>query len=167
MMLIDERYKELMEQVGLPNSRSVLQALKQAAMEGAVLAKASQQVQVDADNQLLSMGMDKPVSMYRAVSKLIQAADILLKQKNYDGTGHELITEARNQAASYLRAFRPVPAPKQELFVWGLFWTHGPEPILDGTHQTEIEAIEAGRRAGGDFKVMPLYLSPAQAAAIP
>lgn len=45
-MLSDERYKKLMEYVGLPNSRSLLQALKQCAMEAvlnerAVLAKAS------------------------------------------------------------------------------------------------------------------------------
>lgn len=44
-MLTDERYKQLMEDVGLPNSRSLLQALKQCAMEAAlseraVLAKA-------------------------------------------------------------------------------------------------------------------------------
>jgi hypothetical protein len=37
-----------------------------------------------------------------------------LNQKNYDGTGHELITEAKNQAKGYLRSFRPLPAPKQE-----------------------------------------------------
>jgi len=44
-MLSDERYKKLMEDVGLPNSKSLLQALKQCAMEAvlnerAVLAKA-------------------------------------------------------------------------------------------------------------------------------
>lgn len=44
-MLSDERYKQLMVDVGLPNSRSLLQALKQCAMEAAlseraVLAKA-------------------------------------------------------------------------------------------------------------------------------
>ena len=32
-MLTDERYKQLMEDVGMPNSRSLLQALKQAVME--------------------------------------------------------------------------------------------------------------------------------------
>lgn len=32
----DERYKQLMESVGLPNSKSLLQALKQAAMESAL-----------------------------------------------------------------------------------------------------------------------------------
>ncbi len=32
-MLTDERYKQLMESVGMPNSRSLLQALKQAVME--------------------------------------------------------------------------------------------------------------------------------------
>jgi uncharacterized UBP type Zn finger protein len=32
-MLTDERYKQLMEQVGMPNSRSLLQALQQAVME--------------------------------------------------------------------------------------------------------------------------------------
>lgn len=35
-MLTDERYKQLMEDVGMPNSRSLLQALKQAAMEAAL-----------------------------------------------------------------------------------------------------------------------------------
>ncbi len=32
-MLTDERYKQLMADVGMPNSISLLQALKQAAME--------------------------------------------------------------------------------------------------------------------------------------
>lgn len=32
----DERYKQLMNDVGLPNSRSLLQALKQCAMESAL-----------------------------------------------------------------------------------------------------------------------------------
>ena len=32
----DERYKELMAKVGLPNSRSLLQALQQCAMESAL-----------------------------------------------------------------------------------------------------------------------------------
>ena len=35
-MLTDERYKQLMEKVGMPNSTSLLQALRQAAMEGAL-----------------------------------------------------------------------------------------------------------------------------------
>jgi hypothetical protein len=35
-MLTDERYKQLMEGVGLPNSCSLLQALKQCAMEAAL-----------------------------------------------------------------------------------------------------------------------------------
>ena len=37
-MLTDERYKQLMESVGLPNSRSLCQALQQCALE-AVLAE--------------------------------------------------------------------------------------------------------------------------------
>ena len=50
-MLTDERYKQLMEDVGLPNSRSLLQALKQCAMEAAlseraVLVKAGEQAAV-------------------------------------------------------------------------------------------------------------------------
>jgi len=32
-MLTNERYKQLMEHIGAPNSRSLLQALKQVAME--------------------------------------------------------------------------------------------------------------------------------------
>ena len=32
----DERYKELMESVGMPNSISLLQALKQAVMEATI-----------------------------------------------------------------------------------------------------------------------------------
>lgn len=35
-MLTDERYKQLMEQVGMPESVSLLQALKQAALEGSM-----------------------------------------------------------------------------------------------------------------------------------
>jgi hypothetical protein len=35
-MLTDERYKQLMESVGMPNSRSMLQALQQCAMEAAL-----------------------------------------------------------------------------------------------------------------------------------
>ena len=38
-MLTDERYKQLMEDVGMPDSRSLLMALKQAAMEAALEAK--------------------------------------------------------------------------------------------------------------------------------
>jgi len=39
-MLTDERYKQLMEGVGLPNSRSLLQALKQCAMEAVLSERA-------------------------------------------------------------------------------------------------------------------------------
>lgn len=35
-MLTDDRYKELMTDVGMPNSRSLLQALRQCAMESAI-----------------------------------------------------------------------------------------------------------------------------------
>lgn len=35
-MLTDGRYKQLMESVGRPNSRSLLQALQQCAMEAAL-----------------------------------------------------------------------------------------------------------------------------------
>lgn len=35
-MLTDARYKELMIGVGMPNSRSLLQALRQCAMESAI-----------------------------------------------------------------------------------------------------------------------------------
>jgi len=35
-MLTDERYKQLMENVGMPNSRSLLQALKQSVMEAEI-----------------------------------------------------------------------------------------------------------------------------------
>lgn len=34
--MTDERYKQLMEQVGMPNSRSLLQALQQCAIEAAI-----------------------------------------------------------------------------------------------------------------------------------
>ena len=35
-MITDERYKQLMGNVGMPNSRSLLQALRQCAMESAL-----------------------------------------------------------------------------------------------------------------------------------
>ena len=38
-MLTDERYKQLMEDVGMPNSRSLLQALKQAVMEATLVER--------------------------------------------------------------------------------------------------------------------------------
>jgi len=38
-MLSDNRYKQLMEQVGMPNSRSLLQALQQATAEAAQLER--------------------------------------------------------------------------------------------------------------------------------
>ena len=38
-MLTDERCKELMIQVGMPNSQSLMVALKQCAMESAKLAR--------------------------------------------------------------------------------------------------------------------------------
>jgi hypothetical protein len=130
------------------------------AIERAVLAKASQQVQGDADNQLISMGMDQPVSMYRAVSKLIEAADILLNQKNYDGTGHELITEAKNQAKGYLRSFRPLPAPKQE----PVFAFTGGYTVIGGKKYYDLTVdyrIKDGLPKGY------YYSAPPQAAAIP
>lgn len=37
------------------------------------------------------------------VEKLIEAADILLDEKDYDGHGHELISFARNEARNWLR----------------------------------------------------------------
>ena len=56
-MLKDERYKQLMEGVGLPNSRSLLQALKQCAMEAvlserAVLKKLGEQLRYTNDGEL-------------------------------------------------------------------------------------------------------------------
>jgi len=38
-MLTEERYKQLMENVGMPNSRSLLQALQQCAVEAALLER--------------------------------------------------------------------------------------------------------------------------------
>ena len=38
-MLTDERYKQLMADVGMPNSRSLLQALKQAVLEATLKEK--------------------------------------------------------------------------------------------------------------------------------
>ena len=40
-MLSDERYKQLMEAVGMPNSRSLLAALQQCAMEATLNKRAS------------------------------------------------------------------------------------------------------------------------------
>lgn len=42
-MLSDQRFQQLMEQVGLPNSRSLLQALRQCAMESAMEERRSMQ----------------------------------------------------------------------------------------------------------------------------
>lgn len=38
-MLTDERYKQLMNDVGMPESKSLLQALKQAAREAALFER--------------------------------------------------------------------------------------------------------------------------------
>jgi len=129
-------------------------------VERAVLAKASQQVKSDSDNQLISMSMDQPVSMYRAVNKLIEAADILLNQKNYDGTGHELITEAKNQASGYLRSFRPVPAPKQEP-IYQYSNTHNVNLWTDCNKET-YEIMRPDFR-----RIVYDHPAPPQAAAIP
>jgi hypothetical protein len=40
-MLTDDRYKELMADVGMPNSRSLLQTLKQCSMESALTERKS------------------------------------------------------------------------------------------------------------------------------
>ena len=38
-MLSDKRYKELMQSVGMPDSRNLLQALQQCAMESALIER--------------------------------------------------------------------------------------------------------------------------------
>lgn len=62
------------------------------------------------DTAIMSAGRDQPWPMILCISKLIEAADILLNNKNYDGTGHELISQARDQAERYLAQFKPEPA---------------------------------------------------------
>lgn len=54
-MLTDERYKQLMNDVGLPNSRSLLQALKQCAMEAALSERA---VMAKAMHGMAGVGID-------------------------------------------------------------------------------------------------------------
>lgn len=75
-MLTDERYKQLMEDVGLPNSRSLLHALKQCAMEAvlserAVLAKAGEQEPVGFIKQ------DLTPLLYHSRSRKLKPDDLL------------------------------------------------------------------------------------------
>jgi hypothetical protein len=59
-MLTDERYKQLMEGVGLPNSRSFLQTLKQCAMEAVLSERAV----------MKKLGEQEPVEWFYAKDKL-------------------------------------------------------------------------------------------------
>lgn len=56
------------------------------------------------DMALLASGMDQPWCMRECVRKLIEAAEILLDRKSYDGHGHEEIAEAKRVANLYLAA---------------------------------------------------------------
>ena len=51
--MTDERYKQLMEQIGMPNSRSLLQALQQVAneVEQEIYARLAQTVEHATDNR--------------------------------------------------------------------------------------------------------------------
>ena len=53
-MLTDERYKQLMENVGMPNSRSLLQALKQAVMEATLKEREECSKHIEARRQELA-----------------------------------------------------------------------------------------------------------------
>jgi len=56
-MITEERYKQLMQDVGMPNSRSLLQALRQCAMEAA-LAEREECAKVC--EELIAFDMDDP-----------------------------------------------------------------------------------------------------------
>lgn len=69
-MLTDERYKQLMEDVGMPNNRSLLQVLKQAVME-ATLAERERCAmvceKVEENGNLLSGGDAMASDCYLAI----------------------------------------------------------------------------------------------------
>lgn len=56
-MLTDERYEQLMSDVGMPNSRSLLQALKQCDMEATI---AEREACAKVCEDLISFDMDDP-----------------------------------------------------------------------------------------------------------
>ena len=47
------------------------------------------------------LGLSEPYSLDSVLEKLIEASEILLHQKNYDGHGWEIISEAVTQARNY------------------------------------------------------------------
>lgn len=51
------------------------------------------------------IGADQPWSLYDVLNKLIEASDILLHKKNYDGHGWEEIFHAAQRAKQIARLF--------------------------------------------------------------
>lgn len=69
-----------------------------------LIIKSPKVEQVSGGGDLLSAGMDQPWSMRQCVKHLIKSADILLNERNYDGHGHEILSEAMKQAKNYMLA---------------------------------------------------------------
>lgn len=82
---------------------------------------------------IIDLGMNQPASMRRCVEKLIEAAEILLDDKNYDGTGHELISDARSNAIKYLAEYKPYKQPPKE-------WLQAVEEFVRRCEAGEIQS---------------------------
>ncbi len=65
-MISDERYKQLMEQVGLPNSQSLLQALKQVENEVSQPYERKQKALITGIEQAMELLNGKSIPQYKA-----------------------------------------------------------------------------------------------------
>ncbi len=161
-MLSDERYKKLMEDVGLPNSKSLLQALKQCAMEAvlnerAVLAKvqvpdAIALLQRVAGSSTESIGNESSKMLFNgsqwhagyAIDEAAEASDSGYNRNSDEALGKSLSVYSE----------KAMPAHKQEPVYQvqsvGGFWLDVDERIFE-CHETRRK----------------LYAAPPQAESIP
>ncbi len=53
------------------------------------------------------MGLDTPWPLLEVLSRLIEASDILLKERQYDGHGHEVLSAATDKAREIVSLLTP------------------------------------------------------------
>ena len=61
-MITDERYKQLMVDVGMPNSRSLLRALRQVAVEATLLEREACAMECEVNLKSLYLSQGRPAS---------------------------------------------------------------------------------------------------------
>lgn len=148
-MLTDERYRQLMKDVGLPNSISLLQALKQCAMEAALIERAApvpampmQDSQIT-DAQVEEVHRLVVVARKWGLNHTGQEPSVSIFHKSMD----ELLVHVDNLLEPLIERSKAMPIPKQEDASGDKWFVFDPE----GNMETLYDSREAAEKAKNDL----------------